>query len=124
MSRLREELLERVVDFGDRGLQLADALNRKAPRRNIDQIAACFTSVGANVYEAHEAMSERDFCKALGISIKEASESRYWLRIVARREWVPRQRLDPLETECVELIKILGAIIFKTKRRTPPRRKP
>ena len=76
MSRLREELLDRIVEFGDRGLQLAEALDRKRVfARLTDQISGCFTSVGANVYEAHEAMSDKDFCKALGVAIKEASES-------------------------------------------------
>lgn len=117
MSRLRKELLDRVEEFGDRGLTLAQALERKrAYARVIDQVVGCFTSVGANVHEAHEAMSAKDFCRALGVAIKEASESRYWIRCVRRRGWVTSARLDPLEQECTELIRILGAIIFKSRR--------
>jgi four helix bundle protein len=124
MSRLRDELLERVEDFGDRGLRLAEALDKQRVSRRIsDQIVGCFTSVGANVFEAHEAMSEKDFVKALGIAIKEASESRYWLRLSKRREYFAEKKLQLLEQEALELVKVLGAIIFKTKARMTGKRR-
>jgi four helix bundle protein len=123
MSRLRDELLERVEVFGDRGLRLAEALDeRQVSRRVSDQIVGCFTSVGANVYEAHEAMSDKDFVGALGVAIKEASESRYWLRLSRRRGYFTARKLQPLEQEALELVKVLGAIIFKAKRRGPKAR--
>jgi four helix bundle protein len=53
----------------------------------MDQIAASGTSVGANTFEADEAMSRKDFCKALGIANKELNETRFWLRLFVRREW-------------------------------------
>jgi four helix bundle protein len=123
MSRVRGELLERVEAFGDRGLQLAEALDKKRIFRRVsDQIAGCFTSVGANVYEGHEAMSDKDFVRAMGVAIKEASESRYWIRMAIRRKYFQENRLRPLEQEAQGLIKIFGAIIFRTKRRTPSRK--
>ncbi|HMN40102.1 MAG TPA: four helix bundle protein [Phycisphaerales bacterium] len=121
MSRLREELLDRVVVFGDRGLQLAEALDEQGVfRRVTDQMSGCFTSVGANTFEAHEAMSEKDFVKALGIAIKEASECRHWLRIAKRRRYFTEKRLASPEQEATELVKVLGAIIFRTKRKPKP----
>ena len=52
MARLRAEMLERVESFADRGLKLAQTLERKRVYpRVIDQTVGAFTSVGANVFE-------------------------------------------------------------------------
>jgi four helix bundle protein len=63
----------------------------------VDEVTGCFTSVGANVSEAHAAMSEQDFCRAIGVSTRETSECIYWLRIIARRGWMTGKRLGALE---------------------------
>ena len=116
MGRLQPEFLERIERFGDRVLDVAEELTRKRVyRRLVDQIAACGTSVGANVFEATEAMSRPDFCCVLGISLKELSEARYWLRLIGRRGWIGASRLEPLEAEAVELVRIIGAMISNTR---------
>jgi four helix bundle protein len=122
MGRLKPEFLERVEAFGDRMLDLAAALERRrVSRRILDQLSACGTSVGANTYEAHEAVSRQDFCKCIGISVKELSESRYWIRLSGRRGWVKPDRLVDLEAECIALAKILGTML---KRSRPQKRRP
>lgn len=118
MARLPEQLLERLESFGDRVLDVVDALqDRGVSRRILDQISACGTSVGANAYEADEAMSRADFVKCLSVAAKELNESRYWLRLASRRKWVAQARLDPLLDECVELKKVVGSMIARTKAR-------
>jgi len=78
MARLDASLLERVECFADRMLDVADALESRHVRvRLIEQIAAAGTSVGANQFEADEAMSRADFCKCLGICAKELNECRF-----------------------------------------------
>ena len=42
------------------------------------------TSVGANVHEGIQAQSKSDFISKLGIALKEASETSYWLVILFR----------------------------------------
>lgn len=73
------------------------------------------TSVGANVFEADEAMTKADFVKCLCIACKEINETRFWLRFVARRGWVKADRLTSLESECNELKKVFGTMIARTK---------
>jgi len=122
MGRLRAEFLERVESFSDRVLRMAEALERqKRSHRLIDQIAASGTSVGANAFEADEALSRPDFCKSIGIALKELAETRFWIRIVARRKWIAPKRLEPLEAECIELKRILGAMVVRTRRNTEHR---
>jgi four helix bundle protein len=113
---LHAEFLDRVERFADRVLDVTDALEfKRVSRRIMDQVAASGTSVGANTFEADEAMSRKDFCKALGIANKELNETRFWLRLFVRREWLAPARLGDLLTEAEELKKIVGAMIAKTR---------
>jgi four helix bundle protein len=117
MGRLRAERLERSERFADRGLALAQTLQRKRVfDRVVGQVVGCFTSVGANVFEADEAMSTKDFCKSLAIAVKEANEARFWLRQAKANLWVSPSRLVPIESEAIELKRVLGAIVLNTKR--------
>lgn len=119
MGRLHMETLERVERFGDRVLDVVDALDRRRVRpRVLDQMTGCGTSVGANAWEADEAMSRKDFAKTLGVVPKELNETRYWLRLVGRREWLPADRLEALETEAVELKRMFGAMVSRTNARS------
>ncbi|TVQ64528.1 MAG: four helix bundle protein [Phycisphaerales bacterium] len=116
MPRLPADFLERVESLCDRVLDLTEALSGGAyPRRILDQISAAGTSVGANMYEANQAMSRADFVKCCGIAAKELSETIFWVRLVGRRHWIEPSRLAPLEAECLEVLKIIGAIIARTK---------
>ncbi len=118
MGRLRAEFLERVEVFADRVLDLCDALDRAKIRpRVVDQLTGSGTSVGANVYEADEALSRADFAKTIGIALKEASETLFWLRMTRRRAWVKPDRVDSLVAEGIEIKKVLGAILSNTRRR-------
>ena len=119
MGRLQGDFLERVETFSDRILDFVEAC---CPRRVMEQIAASGTSVGANTFEADEAMSRKDFVKSLGIALKEPSETRFWLRLLGRRTWLPATRLQPLTAEAEELRRILGTIIART--RNPPNNPP
>jgi four helix bundle protein len=116
MARLQESFLERVEALCDRVLEVADAFERaRVSRRIIDQVVASGTSVGANVFEADEAMSRADFVKCLCIATKELNETRFWLRMAGRRNWVRSARLTPLLDECGELKRVFGSMISRTK---------
>ena len=121
MGRIKPDLLARVEAFSDRVLEVAEALSkRKLPPRLLGQIVAAGTSVGANLFEADEAMSRSDFCKCLAIAVKELNETRYWIRLAGRRGWIPSGRLSALEQECRELMLIFGTMISRTRARSAP----
>ena len=46
------------------------------------QILRSGTSIGANVAEAQYAQSKADFLTKMHISLKEANETKYWLRLL------------------------------------------
>src|SRR5436309_2281739 len=74
------------------------------------------TSIGANLEEADAAQSRADFISKCTISLKEARETRYWLRIL--RQALNDARLDPLVAESTEIIAILTTIVRRTKERS------
>jgi four helix bundle protein len=117
MGRLQVEFLERVETFADRMLDVTEVLEQQCrPRRIVDQMVGAGTSVGANTFEADEALSRLDFCKCIGIAIKELNESRFWLRLVGRRGWIPKRKLADLEREAAELKLICGAMLTRSRR--------
>ncbi len=58
------------------------------------QFLRSITSIGANVQEAYEAESKKDFIHKLSVSLKEAKESAYWIRLMENTDLVT---LDTLE---------------------------
>lgn len=115
-GRLNIELLERCAEFGSRALRLVEKLDKeRKPRRIVDQLAGASVGGLAHLFEASEALSERDFIKTLGIAAKELSESLYWLNLVDKANWLGEQQLDELITENQELLRITKSMIARTK---------
>jgi four helix bundle protein len=97
---------------------VAEVLEKQGrSRRIVDQMIGSGTAVGANICESDEALSRADFCKGVGIALKELGEARYWLRFPVRRGWLPPERLDDLQSEAGELKRILVIILTKSRRR-------
>ncbi len=118
MGRLSEDFLARIEKFCDRVVDVAESLSgQKKLNRVVDQMMGSGTSVGANTFEADEAMSRADFAKTLCIAIKEINETRFWLRLVGRRRWIQPERLSSLQTEAKELKLILGSMVSKTRKK-------
>ena len=60
------------------------------------QILRSGTSIGANVNEATSAISKKDFIFKLGISLKEARETKYWLNLLKDSDYIKQDGLKPL----------------------------
>lgn len=117
-GRLDESILERAEVFAHRVVDVAEALGREGRSYRItDQLIGAGTSVAANLFEAAEALSRADFCRILGICIRELSEARFWIRFIGKRDWLPASRLQALEDEAVQLRRILGSMLARTRRR-------
>jgi four helix bundle protein len=61
------------------------------------------TSIGANYCEADDAESEKDFRHKIGLCRKEARETKYWFRMIARAAPKSKQSARPLWKEAKEL---------------------
>jgi four helix bundle protein len=73
------------------------------------QLADAGTSIAANYEEAKAAYSRRDFRAKTSIVLKEARESRLWLRVIAASGLARREELDSLLKESNELVAIFTA---------------
>ena len=119
VGRIDQQLLDRIEAWCDRVLAVSQTLEDQGRSRRItDQIIGSGTSVGANLFEADEAMSTKDFTKCIAIALKELNETRFWIRLITRQGWIAPDRLEPFLDETTELKKILGSIIARTKQRT------
>jgi len=81
----------------------------------LKQILRSVTSIGANITEAQNAPSTKDFINKLNISLKEARESEYWLNLFKASDIINEKSFKSLQQDCKELIKLLIAIIKTAK---------
>ena len=73
------------------------------------------TSVGAMVREAEHAESKADFKHKMAISQKEINESIYWLELMKETGYLSQDEFNSLNSDAVELIKLITSIIKTTK---------
>jgi four helix bundle protein len=79
------------------------------------QILRSGTAIGALIREGEQAESKMDFIHKLAIALKEANETDYWLDILKDTGFINAKMHQSINKECVELIKLLTAIIKTTK---------
>jgi four helix bundle protein len=79
------------------------------------QLLRCGTSIGANTRESKNAQSRMDFLNKLNIALKEADETEYWLDLLHETKYLDDKMYDSINNDCVELVKMLTAIIKKLK---------
>ena len=110
------DIEERALNFGCRVLDAESRLRRNPNLRkqDLDQMANAATSIGANLEEARGAHSRADFHHKVRISLKEARETKYWLRLVAKRSKLPGEQFDAIIKEASEIVAILTTIAKKT----------
>lgn len=74
------------------------------------QILRSGTSIGANIAESEYAISGDDFTAKVYISLKECSETEYWLKLLHSTEYITKEQFDNIYSDCEELRKILSSI--------------
>ncbi len=106
----------RTLEFGKRIIRMSRALSVNPVNRVlINQIVRSGTSIGANYREANETETKKDFLFRLRIARKEAKETIYWLNLIIEANVGLELRIKPLVVEGQELLRILAAIIEKSK---------
>jgi four helix bundle protein len=80
------------------------------------QILRSGTSMGANAEEADSGQSKKDFIAKMEIVLKEGKETRYWLRLLNRTEYIDNKIFDSMLSDCNEIIAIVTAIIVTARK--------
>ena len=114
MSYFGKLLEEKCMNFSIRIIGLCKFLNEeKHEYRIADQMFRSGTSIGANVAEAQCAISKSDFIAKLYISLKEANETLYWLRLLQRTQFINNRQFESVNNDCEELKRMLVSITKK-----------
>lgn len=79
------------------------------------QLLKSGTSIGANIREANDGQSKKDFLSKMNISLKEAKETEYWIELLMETGYLCKKLHVSYLNECRELCKILNAIVKSTK---------
>jgi four helix bundle protein len=99
-------ILEKTFQFSLRIIEIYKYLTTQKNEYIMSkQLLKSGTSIGANVNEAQEAQSKKDFISKCSISLKEARETDYWLRLLSAAHY-----LDGKETELAALFEELAAV--------------
>lgn len=109
-------LEERTAIFSENIIELC----KKAPKTVItipiiNQLMRSGTSMGANYCEANGASSRKDFKNKIFICKKEAKETKYWLRLLAKAADELKEDCRKLWQEAQELTLIFSKIAASTK---------
>lgn len=74
------------------------------------QLLRSGTSIGANVSEAECGQSKADFTAKMSVALKEANETRYWLRLLYKTNYLTDEQYESIVGDIEEIISILKAI--------------
>jgi four helix bundle protein len=108
------DLEERTSIFGEGVVRCSKRIPRDPTNnRLIDQLVGAGTSVGANYCEANEAVSKKDFKNTVSRCMKEAKETKFFLRMVAASEPQLASEARVLYREAHELLLIFGSMRHK-----------
>lgn len=103
-------ILDKTFNFSLNIIELYKYLSNKKEYIVSKQLLRSGTSIGANVEESTAAQTKKDFITKMGISSKEARETRYWLNLLKKSQLVTGcydKYLDDID----EIIKISTSIV-------------
>ena len=112
--KVKEEniIVTKSYSFSLRCVKLYKYLCETSNSYNIaSQMMRSGTSIGANVKEAIRGQSKADFT---AISLKEASETEFWLELLRDTGYINKEQADSMLQDCIELMKLLTSIIKTT----------
>jgi len=111
MERMKAQDLEnRLIEFAVTIVGIVEALPESKAGNHIGgQLIRSGTSPAPNYGEAQCAESRKDFVHKIKISLKELRETIVWLKIIDRKNLVPRNEAMRAISDCNELIAIFVA---------------
>lgn len=102
--QMKESILhEKTLEFAAKIVKLYEEfLLLKKDNTIVKQLVRSATSIGANLNEATYGNSKADFIAKLHISLKECSETLYWLKLIDKVGYAVKN-IDILIKDCDEI---------------------
>ena len=111
-----EDLSDRLWKFAARVGKVVDALpDTRLGRHVAGQLVRCGTSAPPNYDEACAAESRADFAHKVSVALKEAKETRGWLRFTNLAGLLPEKRTTGVFDECEQLCRILAKSVVTAR---------
>jgi four helix bundle protein len=115
MSELRmgANIAQRLTELAKLGISIASSLPKTTIGTHVTkQLVRAVTAIGANYEEARAAESRADFIHKLGVAVKEARETIYWLELVRADT-----KIDPLTVRrAIDESNQLAAMLYASRR--------
>ena len=110
-------IIEKTESFADRITKMYGYLSekRQGDKDMLKQIVRSGTSIGANVSEGQFAQSKADFLTKMTIALKEANETRYWLKRLYAYGSLSDNEFESIINDNEEIINILTTITRTTR---------
>ncbi len=113
--RKQNILRDKSLLFAIRIVKFSQYVKEKQEYILSKQILRSGTSVGALIRESENASSLKDFIYKLGVALKEADETQYWLEVLFKSDIIQKNIFDSMNTDAEELVKLLVASIKTCK---------
>ncbi len=113
---MKSILQEKSIAFSIRIINLKKFL--VSDKKEFDmsrQLLRSGTAIGALLMEGEFAQSKKDFINKFHIAIKEANETRYWLLLLSKTDYISKDEFESMKGDCEELIKMLASSIKTAK---------
>ncbi len=109
-------IVNKSMDFSIRIVRLYQFLCSEAREYVMSkQLLRSGTSIGANISEAQYAVSKSDFLNKMYIALKECSETRYWIKLLNRTDYLNDAQYNSILSDCDELLNLLSSITKSTR---------
>ncbi|MDO5130904.1 MAG: four helix bundle protein [Prevotellaceae bacterium] len=80
-----------------------------------NQVLRSGTSIGANLAESEMSQSAPDFIAKLHIALKEANETKYWLTLLQKTNYITKEQFDSINKDLRVIIGLLVNGLKKIK---------
>ena len=115
MSEYGDFLMDKAMAFSIRIVKLYSYLKDEKKEYVLSkQMLRSGTSIGANLSEAQCAISKKDFLAKVYISLKESSETLYWITLLHKTNYLTQEEFNSIYKDCEELKKLLMSITKNT----------
>lgn len=112
---IKNVVKEKSFDFAIRIVKLYKYLMEEKKEFVLSkQVLRSGTSIGANINEAQQAQSKKDFLMKMNIALKECTETKYWIDLLSATDYINQEQKDSIIYDCIELEKLLTSIVKTT----------
>jgi four helix bundle protein len=113
-----KDIIKRTFEFSVGVINLTNNIGKDSLSLKVllSQLLRAATSIGANIEEAQAAESKADFIHKYNIALKEARETKYWLRLLGACNIISEQNISGYLQESDEIARVIAQIVINSRK--------